>query len=65
MKYGVVLVKDFFKIWKTTSADVLFDNGCEAVFILESDARSYAYEQAEMRKLKVDNSPTIDFVKFI
>ena len=28
--------------------------GCEAVFITESSAHSYAYEQAEMRSIECD-----------
>lgn len=61
MVYGVVVIHDVdnydkqkMQLWRSGNANLLFNKGCEAVFILESDARAYAYEQAERRKMELD-----------
>ena len=42
------------KVWRNGNATLLMNKGCEAVFITESSAHSYAYEQAEMRSIGCD-----------
>mgnify|MGYP003551710011 FL=1 len=42
------------KVWRNSNATLLMNKGCEAVFITESSAHSYAYEQAEMRSIECD-----------
>ena len=61
MVYGVVVVHDTndyskmtMKVWRNRNATLLMNKGCEAVFITESSAHSYAYEQAEMRSIECD-----------
>ena len=61
MVYGVVVVHDTndyskmtMKVWRNSNATLLMNKGCEAVFITESSAHSYAYEQAEMRSIEYD-----------
>jgi len=62
MVYGVVVVHDTndyskmtMKVWRNRNATLLMNKGCEAVFITESSAHSYAYEQAEMRNIECDS----------
>ena len=61
MVYGVVIVHDTndyskmtMRVWRNGNATLLMNKGCEAVFITESPAHSYAYEQAEMRSIECD-----------
>lgn len=61
MVYGVVVVHDTndyskmtMRVWRNGNASLLMNKGCEAVFITESSAHSYAYEQAEMRSIECD-----------
>ena len=51
MVYGVVVVHDTndyskmtMRVWRNGNATLLMNKGCEAVFITESSAHSYAYE---------------------
>lgn len=61
MVYGIAVVHDTndyskmtMRIWRNGSASLLMNKGCEAVFITEHAAFSYAYEQAERRSIEVD-----------
>lgn len=61
MVYGVVVVHDTndynkmtIKLWRNGNANLLLNKGCEAVFITETDAVSYAYEKAKIRNIEVD-----------
>jgi hypothetical protein len=61
MVYGVAVIHDTdnydnmkLQLWKNGNANLLFNKGCEAVFICEPDAISYAYEQSEIRKIGLD-----------
>jgi len=58
MVYGVAVTYDTdnydkqnIQLWRSGNANLLFNKGCEAVFILEPNARAYAYEQAERLRL--------------
>ena len=61
MVYGVVVVHDTndyskmtMRLWRNGNASLLMNKGCEAVFITETSACSYAYEQAERRSIEFD-----------
>lgn len=68
MVYGVVVVHDTndyskmtMRVWRNGNASLLMNKGCEAVFIDEISARSYAYEQSEMRNIEFDpNTQEVD-----
>lgn len=59
MFYGAVVISDTdehktIKLYKAKDANILFNKGCEAVFICEPDAYRYAYEQSEIRRIAFD-----------
>ena len=61
MVYGVTVVHDTndyskmtMRLWRNGNASLLMNKGCEAVFITETSAFSYAYEQAERRSIEFD-----------
>lgn len=59
MVYGIAVVHDTndynkMTILRNGSASLLMNKGCEAVFITEHAAFSYAYEQAERRNIEFD-----------
>lgn len=61
MVYGIAVVHDTndyskmtIRIWRNGNASLLMNKGCEAVFITEHAAFSYAYEQAERRNIEFD-----------
>lgn len=63
MLYGVAVShntddvnKTEMQIWKSANATLLFNKGCEAVFICESDAFGYEYEQATRRNMKYNRN---------
>lgn len=59
--YGVAVVyddedynKSKMEIWSSYKPALLFNMGCKAIFILQTDAYSYGYEQSERRKIGFD-----------
>lgn len=63
--YGVVYMNGQLKVFKSSSYDILMKNGCEALFVSEKSAKTYANEQGPLRHLWVDNTPALEFCKMI
>lgn len=40
----------------SSDSNFLFHKGCEAVFLCESDAYAYGFEQSKMRSIDFDNT---------
>ena len=62
MVYGVTVVHDTndyskmtMRLWRNGNASLLMNKGCEAVFITEHAAFTYAYDEAEKRSIEFDS----------
>ena len=62
MLYGVYVKsgdknnKPKMRLRSSSDANFLFRKGCEAVFLCESDAFRYGFEQSEMRSVEFDTN---------
>lgn len=62
MLYGVYVKsgdensKPQMRMRSSSDANFLFGKGCEAVFLCETDAFGYGFEQSRMRKIEFDRN---------
>lgn len=59
VKSGDEKSKPQMRMRSSNDANFLFRKGCEAVFLCESDAFGYGFEQSKMRSVEFDTN-TID-----